>query len=176
MNELAPIIRRRRERLAIRQGYRALLLRVLLIALVLYLIFTQVFLLTQARGMDMFPAVKDGDLLVVFRMQKEYQKNDVVVFTADGRRRIGRIAARETDYVVIDEDGVLRVNGTVQSGEILYPTYPREGAEYPQQVPEGCLYILGDYRTNTTDSRDFGPVPMDRVQGKVITVLRRRGL
>ena len=43
-------------------------------------------------------------------------------------------------------------------------------------VPEGSVYVLGDYRTNTQDSRDFGAIPIKSVQGKVITILRRRGL
>ena len=43
-------------------------------------------------------------------------------------------------------------------------------------VPENHVFILGDYRTQTVDSRDFGPVPMECVAGKVITILRRRGL
>ena len=68
------------------------------------------------------------------------------------------------------------MNGTPQSGEILYPTYPKEGMEYPYRVPEGTVFVLGDYRTQTEDSRDFGPVSLDDVEGKVITILRRRGI
>lgn len=58
----------------------------------------------------------------------------------------------------------------------MYPTYAKEGLEYPYRVPEGHVFVLGDYRTNATDSRDFGPIPMKQVEGKVITILRRRGL
>ena len=47
-------------------------------------LFTQVFLLTQAKGSSMFPAVKDGDLLICYRLQKTYAKNDVVVYTQGG--------------------------------------------------------------------------------------------
>jgi len=43
-------------------------------------------------------------------------------------------------------------------------------------VPEGCVYILGDYRTQSEDSRDFGAVPLEAVEAKVITLLRRRSL
>ena len=84
--------------------------------------------------------------------------------------------ANENDVVNITEEGMLLVNGTVQGGEIIYPTYPKEGIEYPYRVPEGCVFVLGDHRTDTIDSRDFGPVPKKQVQGKVITILRRREL
>ena len=124
----------------------------------------------------MFPAVKDGDLVIAFRFQREYAKNDVVVYTADGKTHIGRIVARATDVVTLDDSGKLLVNGTNQAGEILYPTYAKEGIDYPYKVPVDHVFILGDYRTQTEDSRDFGPIPMENVEGKVITILRRRGL
>lgn len=172
----AEIIRARRIALNTKQEYLSLFSRIVVLALAAYLIFTQVFLITQNRGLDMFPAVKDGDLIIAFRMQKEYAKNDVVVYTVDGKQKVGRIVARETDVVTMDESGKLLVNGTVQSGEILYPTYAKEGLDYPYKVPEGHVFLLGDYRTNSEDSRDHGPISMRNVEGKVITILRRRGL
>ena len=95
-----------------------------------------------------------------------------------GTRYFGRVVAAEGDVVNISDTGSLIVNGTTQGGEILFPTERREndGMEYPLRVPEGCVYVLGDYRTNTRDSRDFGPIPLESVEGKVITILRRRGL
>ena len=141
-----------------------------------WVLFTQVFLLTQAKGSSMFPAVKDGDLLICYRLQKTYAKNDVVVYTQGGKLRVGRILGREGDLVALDDSGTLVVNGAVQSGEILYPTYAKDALEYPYTVPEGCVFVLGDYRTQSEDSRDFGPVPLEDVQAKVITLLRRRSL
>lgn len=172
------VISRRRQKILIAGGYRSLFFRALLLFAVMWLLMTQVFLLAQSSGMDMFPAVKDGDLLVAFRMQGSYAKNDLVIYRVEGERRVGRVIARGGDVVTISAEGELLVNGTPQSGEILYPTYMREGQEelYPYCVPENTVYILGDYRTQCTDSRDFGPVPMESLEGKVITILRRRGL
>ena len=59
----AEVISLRRNRLAVREGYISLLGRVVFIAAAAWLLFSQVFLLMQARGTDMFPAVKDGDLM-----------------------------------------------------------------------------------------------------------------
>lgn len=170
------IIRRRRADLETSAGYRSLLLRVLLLAAAGYLLFTEVFLVAQVTGNGMFPAVKDGDLMIVFRMQQDYAKNDVIAVNVEGKRQIGRIIARETDVVMLDQTGTLTVNGTVQGGEILYPSYAKEGIEYPYRVPDGHVFVMGDYRTQTTDSRDWGAVPMEQVEGKVITILRRRGV
>ncbi len=172
----AEIILRRRNRALDRQGYLSLALRVLGLAAVFWVLFTQVFLITQASGNDMFPSVKDGDLVICFRLQHGYVKDDVVIYTVDGRDHIGRVAAVATDSVMLDESGSLLVNGTDQAGEILYPTYAKDGQAYPYQVPENTVFLLGDYRTQATDSRDYGAVMLGDVKGKVITILRRRGL
>lgn len=174
--ESKDIIAKRRERVAVRQGYISLLVRVIVIAAAAYVFFNYVFLITQNSGLGMFPALKDGDLTVVFRLQQSYSGDDVVSYLVDGERHFGRIVASEGDVVTLDDTGTLIVNGTVRSGEILYPTYAKDGIEYPYRVPEGCIFVLGDYRTQTEDSRDFGPISMDNVEGKVITILRRRGI
>ena len=140
------------------------------------MLFTQVFVLTQASGNSMFPAIKDGDLLIGYRQQGIYAKNDVVLYRAGGKLRVGRILARENDLVNLDTSGTLVVNGSAQSGEILYPTYAKDALEYPYTVPEGSVFILGDYRTQSEDSRDFGAVPLTDLEAKVITLLRRRSI
>lgn len=173
---ISDIITKRRNRVLDRQGWISLLFRILFLTVIGWVLFSHVFLITQTTGNDMFPAVKDGDLIIAFRLQQEYAKDDVVVYKVDGETHVGRIVARATDVVTLDDSGTLLVNGTTQSGEIMYPTYAKEGLSYPYAVPEGHVFILGDYRTQTEDSRDYGPIPMEDVEGKVITILRRRGL
>ena len=172
----AKVIAKRLESIRFRSELFQLILRIGFIALVGWYLLTHVFLITQVKGQDMFPALKDGDLVIAFRMQKEYVKGDVVVCMVDGQQYVGRIAANASDVVNFSETGSLIVNGTVQGGEIVYPTYAREPLEYPFRVPEDAVFLLGDHRTESYDSRDFGPVPYTQVQGKVITILRRREL
>lgn len=169
-------VRRRKRNLLTRRGYLELGLRLCGLALAVWLVFSQVFLLHRNQGLGMFPAVKDGDLVLAYRLQREYVKGDVVVYRLDGQLHLGRIAAGGTDVVMMDDSGSLLVNGSPQNGEILYPTYARENSVYPLRVQEGMVFVLGDYRTQTQDSRDFGPIPLDDIQGKVITLIRRRGL
>ena len=173
----AEIIARRRERLIVREGYISLFFRAAILALAGYFLFTQVFLITQCSGMGMFPALKDGDLMIVFRMQQEYRQDDVIAYRAENKRQVGRIVASGGDVVNMDDDGRLFVNEVQRTGEILYPSYAREtGTEYPFNVPEGSFFVMGDYRTQTLDSRDFGAIDRNDVEGKVITILRRRSL
>ena len=72
--------------------------------------------------------------------------------------------------------GMGRVNGTVQTTGIAFPTYAPSGQKGTQTVPDKTVYILGDYRTDTQDSRNFGPVPLSDVKAKVIAVLRHKVL
>ena len=154
--KISEVIKDRRTKLALRKGYISLLWRIILLAIAGYLLLNYVFIITQVSGNDMFPAVKDGDLIIGFRLQQTYLKNDVVVYRMNGERFIGRVAARGSDVVAMNDSGTFLVNGTTQGGEILYPTYPKEGLEYPHRVPEGHVFILGDYRTQARDSRDSG--------------------
>lgn len=70
----AKAVRRRRLDAENRQDFISLLGRIVVILLCAWVLFTQVFLLTQAKGSSMFPAVKDGDLLICYRLQKTYAK------------------------------------------------------------------------------------------------------
>ena len=160
---IKEVIIKRRNKLAIKEGYIGLFLRIIIIVIIGYLLFTQVFMISRVEGNQMFPAVKDGDLIIGFRLQRHYEKNDVISYIMDGNRKVGRFIARETDVVTLDDTGTLLINGTVQSGGIIYPTYAKEGIVYPYRVPDGHVFVLGDYRTQTTDSRDFGSIPMDHL-------------
>lgn len=174
--KISRIVARRRNRVLDRRGYVSFLLRLLFVILCIWILLSQVFFFSQMKGNGMFPAVKDGDLLIGFRLQDVYLKDDIILCKVDGERVVGRIVGRQGDLISLNESGQLSINGTAQTGEILYPSYPKEGIEYPYKVPEGHVFILGDFRTRTVDSRDFGAVPMENVEGKVISLLRRRGL
>lgn len=175
-DSISDIITRRQRRAVTRTGYISLTARILFLVVVVWLLLTQVFLIARSQGNDMFPSVKDGDVILAFRIQQTYLKNDLVVYQQDGKRQVGRIIASQGDIVTLDDSGTLRVNGTVQTGEIIYPTYAKAGLIYPYRVPEGHVFLLGDNRPQATDSRDFGAIPLSAVQGKIITLLRRRGL
>ena len=179
---IEDVITRRKESAAVRRGYLALLGRVLVLGLVVWLILTQCFLICQSKGQDMFPAMKDGDLCVIYRtglmdlVGEKLSAGDIVAYRIEGERHFGRVVATAGDSVQIDTRGSVTVNGVTEGGEILFPTYTRGDLLNITYVQRDTVYVLGDYRTQTTDSRDYGPIPMGDVEGKVISILRRRGL
>lgn len=152
-----------------------LLIRLAIIAAIIWVIFSFVFGLFINSGVAMEPSVQDRDIIIFYRLDNEYTANEAVVYEADGEERLGRIVARGGDTVEITEDG-LKVNGYLQqdyknTGETLAV---QDGIEYPITLAEDEFFILGDNREESTDSRMFGPVRLDDIKGSVLTVLRRR--
>lgn len=176
------MIAQRRARAIENTEIAALLRRLALLAAALVIIFTFGFLIAQVSGQGMFPAMKDGDLVVVFRTPamrltgQALAQDDIIAYQYEGRRYYARVVAVAGDQVTIGNDGSVSVNGSAPGGEIMYPTYVRGSLSYPLTVPENTVFVLGDYRTNTLDSRDHGLIPLENVEGRVISLLRRRGL
>ena len=115
----------------------------------------------------MLPAVKDGDRVAISRfagMIKMYDRGDLVVFNVSGYEEdmIKRVIAKEGDILEI-KDGTVYINGTVLDEGIDFTD-----GEEKITVPEGCVYVMGDNRLKSIDSRHFGAVNEDDIYGKVI--------
>jgi signal peptidase I len=148
-----------------------------IVCLALWSIFTFVFGIRQMHGETMYPRLRDGDLILYNRMERNYAIGDVVVFKVGTSTCVARIVAQGGDVVDVDDKGDLLVNGNIQEEEIFYETEADPlGVSYPYTVDEDSYFMLSDFRTNTTDSRSFGAVSVNDFCGKVITILRRRGI
>jgi signal peptidase I len=151
------------------------LIKLILTSLIVWGIFSFVFGIARMEGQNMYPRVMDGDLMFYYRLEKEYYVGDVVTYKVNGYRRAARVVARGGDTVEISEKDELIVNGNVQEEEIFYPTEEISGGvTFPYTVEEGSYFLLCDYRTMSLDSRDYGAIPKSEIDGKVITILRRR--
>jgi signal peptidase I len=126
----------------------------------------------------MYPRLRDGDLILYYRLEQDYAIDDVVTFQLNDDTFWCRIVAQGGDVVDLSADGQLIVNGNVeQEDEIFFETEPQSiNVTYPYTVPENSYFVLCDYRTTSFDSRTYGAIPQSDLDGKVITVLRRRGI
>ena len=154
---------------------RQSLARVVAVALVLWLMLSFVFGFMRCTGETMSPALEDGDLLIYYRLSNTYESGDIVVYTKDNVQYIGRIAAMPADEVEITEDGTLVINGYYQASTDTTPYARQENADYPLNLAEEEYFILLDDRSSVLDSRTFGAVKLDDIDGKLLTLLRRRG-
>ena len=172
------VIHSRLRRLASWEDIQSFFSKLIMMAMLLWILFGVLFGITPMQNNDMFPRISAGDLLLYYRLEDTFWTNDVVVLEKDGRKYTGRIVAKGGESVEITEDSQLRVNGsTVMETDIFYST-PRYGDEiqYPVNLNENQFFILCDYRDGAKDSRYFGPVERTEIKGKVITILRRSDL
>lgn len=130
----------------------------------------------RMTGNRMFPAVRDGDLCVFYRLES-CGLGDVVLYEdGKGTLRVGRIAAVGGQTVDFPETGGYEVDGYQPLEEIPYETYAaEESIGYPIVLGEDEIFLLNDFRSDTSDSREVGPVKASRIKGKLLVLLRRRG-
>lgn len=119
---------------------------------------------------NMFPSIKDGDLVVIEKFDKEVQLSDVVIYNG----RLYRVIAKAGQEVDISKEGILTVNG-MQPAESTNSLTNKGEKEYPIKVPEGEIFVLNDYREDESDSREFGTIKESDIEGKVFFITRRRG-
>ena len=120
----------------------------------------------------MLPTLQNGELTAYFRLVSDYDRGDIVsVRMPSGEYYVKRVIAVAGDVVDI-KDGKLFING-----EELDETYvqgitevPIDGIEVPYTVEEDKVFVLGDNRENSVDSRTFGAVLTKEVQGKLLFV------
>ncbi len=94
-------------------------------------------------------------------------------FSREKINYFSRVIAISGDSVSIGEDG-FRINGCVPSEEIFYATEADEPIEYDLGPDE--VFVLNDYRSNQSDSRELGKLKLNEVEGKVVFLFRWRGL
>lgn len=144
------------------------------------IVFTFVARVITVDGRSMEPTYYNGDRVLVTQLAGPAQKGDVViVIEALDEPIIKRVIATEGQVVDFDPElGEVTVDGQVVAGSaygtedgITYvPDLPGQVLEFPQTVPEGCVFVLGDNRDNSTDSRfvSVGMVDCRNILGKVV--------
>jgi signal peptidase I len=171
------VIEKRKRNLEMRRDFLKLIRKVICIIFVVWVMLGFIFGIGIVNGEGMYPRMRDGDLVVFFRINSEFNVGDIVTFRIDGKRQYARIAARGGDVVDLTEDGQLVVNGNIQEEEVFFAT-SKEGRQtsFPCTVENDAVFVLCDNRTKARDSRDYGTVRTSDIDGKVISLLRRRGL
>ena len=122
-----------------------------------------------------YPMIKDGDLCITYRLG-ELKEGDEIAYNHEGQIKFGRIAAKSDDVGEI-KNGCVTVSGYSILEDVVYST-TEEGSiiTYPYTVPEDSVFVMNDFRSDVLDSRSFGAVKFSDVEGKVVFIIRRRGI
>lgn len=146
--------------------------------LAVVMLFTFVIRMIGVDGHSMVPTLQDGDRLLVLNsmLYHDYQYGDIVILKKNevfGEKPIvKRIIATEGQSVDIDfSTGSVYVDDVLLKEDYINElTFTEEGTDFPLTVPEGSIFVMGDNRNHSNDSRDsrLGTVDTRYVIGKAV--------
>ena len=165
--------RLKRERKKRKAGVAELVLTAV-VAFVLVFGFVRPFVVEAYRipTESMVPTLEVGDRVLankfIYRFT-EPERRDIVVFDSvdedDDQTLIKRVVGLAGDEIQV-QGGVLYVNGEAQEEPYLNDTDQSRSFYGPTVVPEGHIFVMGDNRGNSADSRVFGPLPLENLKGE----------
>lgn len=168
-------------RVKYKQRYKKLLkttfFSLLVVAAVSVLIATLFLPVLEIYGSSMSPTLENGEIVVSVKTD-HLEKGDICCFYYNNQILVKRVIGTAGDIIDIEKDGTVKVNG-----EILDEPYVKEKTEdesektedgsdieYPYTVPERSLFVLGDNRSTSVDSRNalIGCIDVDEIVGKIV--------
>ena len=124
----------------------------------------------QIFGSSMTPTLHNGE--IVFSMKtSEFQQGDIVAFYYNNKILVKRMIAGPGDWFDMDPDGRVYVNNKeLPEPYLTERAFGETNIELPYQVPDGKIFVLGDHRATSVDSRNtaVGCVAQEQVVGKII--------
>ncbi len=156
-----------------RTALKGMLYTLVVVAAVAILVATLWMPFLRIYGTSMAPTLQDGEIICCLKTA-ELETGDIVAFYYNNQLLVKRVIGQPGDWVDIDEQGNVYVNEV-----LLEEPYLADKAlgdcdlELPYQVPDGKLFVLGDHRSTSVDSRDstVGCIAQERVVGKIFARL-----
>lgn len=127
----------------------------------------------QIYGHSMSPTLIEGEIVVTVK-NSDFKPGDVVAFYYNNKILVKRVIGNPGDWIEVDEEGRVRVNQI-----LLEEPYVQEYAlgecdiEMPYQVPDGRIFVMGDNRATSVDSRSttVGCISEEEIVGKIVFVV-----
>ncbi len=168
--QLKAELKRERYKKRYKRVLRSTIYTLVVVAAVAVLVAVLLLPVLQIYGSSMTPTLAEGDIVVSVK-GSEFEAGDLVVFYLGNKILVKRYIAGPGEWVNIDAEGNVYIDG-----ELLDEPYLTEKAlgdcniELPYQVPESRIFVLGDHRSTSVDSRNttVGCVAEEQIVGKII--------
>ena len=153
LDVLRKELRRERYKRRFRRILRSTIAALVVVAAVAAIVATLILPVLQIAGTSMEPSLKDGDFVLLAKTEK-LETGDLCAFYYSNKILIKRVIATPGDYLWIEPDGTVFVNGV----ELIEPYLEKKAlgecdVEFPCQIPENAFFVMGDQRETSIDSR-----------------------
>lgn len=140
-----------------------------IVAAVAVLIATLILPVLQIEGTSMEPTLHNGDIVLLMKTT-HFDYGDLCGFTWNNKLLIKRVIGLPGDWIEIDTDGIVYLNGEkLNEPYVQQHSFGECDLEFPFQVPQEQYFVIGDMRESSIDSRNtlIGCIPKDQIVGKV---------
>lgn len=168
--QLEDELKRTKYRKRYRRVLRSTIYTLITVAAVAVLVATLLLPVLQVYGSSMSPTLTDRDIVLTLKTSK-FETGDVIAFYYNNKILIKRVIAHAGDWVDITPEGDVYVNGELLDEPYLdVKAYGDCNIEFPYQVPESRVFVMGDHRSISVDSRNtaVGCVAEEQIVGKLI--------
>lgn len=168
--QLEGEVKRVRYKSRYRSVLRSTIYSLITVAAIAVLIATLWLPVLQVYGNSMTPTLQNGEIIFTVKMS-EFEPGDIISFYYNNKILIKRVIARSGEWVNMDADGNVYVNETLLDEPYLdEKAFGDCNIELPYQVPEGRVFVMGDHRSTSVDSRNsaVGCVAQEQIVGKIL--------
>jgi signal peptidase I len=170
VDELKGELRRERYKRRFRRVLRKTVDALIVVAAIAAIIATLVLPVLEIAGTSMEPNLNDGDIVLLVKTEK-LETGELCAFYYSNKILIKRVIATPGDYLWLEDDGTVFVNGIELEEPYLTEKALGEcDITFPYQVPENAFFMMGDQRETSIDSRSsvIGCISSDHIIGKII--------
>lgn len=170
MEQLLAEQKRLRRKHQYKKVLRSTIGALIVVAAAAVLVATLMLPVLRIYGSSMSPTLSEGNIVVSLK-NSDFECGDVVAFYYENKVLVKRVIANAGEWVNIDENGNVYVNGKVIDEPYITDKAMGEcNIELPYQVPEGKIFVMGDHRSISVDSRSttIGCISEEQIVGKLV--------